>query len=143
MGELHMDNFRDICRKQRLRVTPQRELIYRELCRSRSHPTADLLYSRIKRRSPNITLDTVNRTLQTFVRIGLASIVEGFGGARRYDANLEKHHHVHCRNCNAIRDFQNTNLRQPEIPDEVKREYEEVLAKVVYSGVCARCRRKK
>jgi Fur family peroxide stress response transcriptional regulator len=140
---MQSNNFRDICRSHGLKITPQRELIFRELCKCRNHPTAERLHARVKRRSPNITLDTVNRSLQTFARIGLATIVVGFGGPRRYDANREKHHHVHCRNCNEIRDYRNLKLGSPEVPPQIKREYDDVNATVVISGVCARCRRKK
>ncbi len=134
--------FRQTCRANGLRVTPQREVIYAELCRSGKHPTAEQLCARIRRRFPNLSLDTVNRTLQTFAEIGLAEVVEGHGSPRRYDPNLETHHHAHCLKCGTIVDFRNAEFDQIKAPAKVRREFKVISKKVVFTGICAKCSRR-
>ncbi len=135
------DLFCRTCRESGLRVTPQREAIYSELCRSGKHPTAEQLHTRIRRRFANISLDTVNRTLLTFAEIGLAEVVEGYGSPRRYDPDLESHHHAHCIKCGAIIDFRNVEFDRIKAPAKVRREFKVISKKVVFTGICARCSR--
>ena len=100
-----MDFFRRKCRENTLKVTPQRIVIYKELIKSKDHPNADVLFQRVKNIIPDISLDTVNRTLLTFSKIGIIGVVEGYGDPRRFDPDLEIHHHFRCINCNKIIDF--------------------------------------
>ena len=79
------------CRKTGLKVTPQRLAIFRELLKTDDHPSAEMMYSKIRHDYPGISLDTVNRTLITLNEMGAASIVEGTGDARRYDAGKSEH----------------------------------------------------
>ncbi|MBM3297837.1 MAG: transcriptional repressor, partial [Candidatus Aminicenantes bacterium] len=79
-----MEIYRRKSREKGLKVTPQRAAIYEELLRARDHPTAEAVYRRVLKRMPNISFDTVNRTLLTFAQIGITKIVEGYGQAKRY-----------------------------------------------------------
>ena len=58
-----------------LKVTPQRIAIYRELAGRMQHPSTEMIYKNIKDYYPNISLTTVYRTLETFERMGLISVV--------------------------------------------------------------------
>jgi len=129
------------CRENGLKVTPQRIAIYKKLIQSEKHPTAEQLYKIVKKRFNNISLDTINRTLITFARIGLVSVVEGFGSPRRYDHNLSSHHHVHCVKCGAILDFHNREYDALDVPGEIKRKFEILNKRVVLNGICAKCKR--
>ncbi|MCP4685310.1 MAG: transcriptional repressor [bacterium] len=137
-----LDVLRTRCRKARLRVTPQRIAVYEELCRSRNHPSAEQVYSLVRRRMPTISPNTVNETLLTFAQIGLVEVIEGFGSSRRYDPNLTVHHHIHCAECGAILDFTSENLSHLELPDEITREFEIINARVVITGICSTCKKK-
>ena len=133
---------RAVLRENGLRVTPQREVIYEEFSRSADHPTAEHLHAKVKRRLPNVSLDTVNRTLQTFSRIGLAEIVEGDGSPRRYDPELTAHHHLYCVRCGTIQDFCNSEFDGLDVPRDIKRRFKVLSKRVVVNGICARCLRK-
>ncbi len=142
-GEPALEFFHKNCREHGLRITPQRQAIYKALSASREHPTAEKLHARIQRRFPNISLDTVNRTLLTFAEIGLVDIVEGYGSARRYDPNLDVHHHFHCIKCGAIVDFQSVSYDKLKVPPKIRRAFTILNKKVVLNGICASCRKKK
>jgi len=137
-----MDFLRQKCRENRLKMTPQRVFIYRELLKSRNHPNADILYKRIKHIFPDISLDTVNRTLLTFARIGIVNIVEGKGEPRRFDTNANNHHHFRCVNCNAIIDFDYKPYDDIVVPGDIKKRFIVRNKKVLLEGYCDRCRKK-
>lgn len=138
-----MDFFRGKCREHKLKLTPQRIVIYTELNKSKDHPSAEVLYKRVKKIIPDISLDTVNRTLLTFSKMGIAHIVEGYGDARRYDPDRENHHHFRCVNCSSIIDFNYKPFDDIIIPGEIKKKYTVFNKKVLLEGYCIKCRKKR
>ncbi|MDX9702324.1 MAG: transcriptional repressor [Candidatus Auribacterota bacterium] len=137
-----MDKFEEICRKHDLRITPQRVAIYRELTGDKSHPTADMIYRRMRKIFPFISFDTVNRTLNTFAQIGLIDSVECSGRGSRYDPNTERHHHLRCIQCNKISDFYDSSLDKIEIPKHVHEGFTVLNTSVVLTGICINCSKK-
>jgi len=136
------DLFREKCRQNNLRITPQRLVVYRELIESKDHPSADAVYRRLRRFSPNISLDTVNRTLLTFQKIGLAHIVAGSGVPKRFDAILSRHHHFRCLACNRIVDIYSESFDSLHIPADIRRQYVVISKTVHLEGYCDKCREK-
>ena len=132
--------FMDKCRAAGLKITPQRVAIYRELLQTDEHPSAEMLYEKVKMTFPSISLDTVNRTLLTLNEIGAAFTVEGSGGARRYDGGLNEHQHFKCVKCKRIIDFHHKPFDNVIIPAEIRKKFT-VLRKTVYlEGLCDLCR---
>jgi len=132
--------FIDKCKKVGLKITPQRIAIYNELIRSKEHPSAEMLYERIREVFPNISLDTVNRTLITMSEIGLADIVVSSGGAKRFDGGKDRHQHFKCIKCKRIIDFHHKPFDNIRLPKEISEKYT-VLKKTVYlEGICDACK---
>jgi Fur family peroxide stress response transcriptional regulator len=127
--------------KHRLKITPQRALIYEALLKSKNHPTADDVFQKVVERIPNISFDTVNRTLLTFSKIGLTSVVEGYGQPKRYDTDMDSHHHFRCIQCGDIIDFHNAVYDSLTIPGEIIRRHVVIRHKVVIEGLCAGCKK--
>ena len=138
-----MDFFREKCRENNLKVTPQRIVIYKELLKSKDHPNAEVLFERVKKIFPYISLDTVNRTLLTFSQIGIVSVVEGNGEPRRFDPEVENHHHFRCVKCNTIIDFDYKLYDNIEVPEKINKKFTVLNKKVLLQGYCNRCRNKK
>lgn len=134
-----LEQLQRLCRKYDLKVTPQRIAIYEMLLKSKEHPSAEQLHNEIKTQFPKISLDTVNRTLITYSRIGLISLVEGSGIARRYDADMRNHHHAHCINCGKIIDFYDKTLDSIKVPMEIEKKFKILNKRVVISGLCRIC----
>jgi len=131
--------FTGLCRKKGLKVTPQRMAIYRELIKTDAHPSAEMLYAKVREIHPNISLDTVNRTLLTLNEIGAAFIVEGSGDAKRFDGDLEKHQHFKCLKCKRVIDFSHEPFNNINVPAEIEGRFT-VLRKSVYlEGICDQC----
>ena len=127
------------CQMHNLKVTPQRMAIYRELLKSKEHPTVDAMFQTVRKDFPNISYDTVSRTLQTFAEVGIADLVEVYGGPKRYDSNLTNHHHLHCVSCGKILDFQNVEYDNLNIPDGVQQHFTVHSSRVVLKGMCEKC----
>lgn len=136
-----LDEFRALCQVKGMKVTPQRLAIYEELRNSGDHPSAEMLYIRLRHKLPTITLDTVYRTLNVFSEIGVASIVEGTGNSKRFEGNLDVHHHVRCMKCDKIMDVYNQNYDQLSVPPEVEQGFEILKTTVHIVGICRACSR--
>jgi Fur family peroxide stress response transcriptional regulator len=138
-----LSQFRDKCAELGLKVTPQRTAIYEQLYRSKEHPTADAVYRRVRKKLPNISFDTVNRTLVTFSKQGIIRVVEGYGEAKRFDPDLEPHHHFRCIRCNGIVDFQEQTFDELDVPKNIREQFKVLHKKVVLEGVCESCQKVK
>ena len=135
-----MDFFRGKCREEGLKITPQRIVIYQELLKSKDHPNAEALHKRVKERIPDISLDTVNRTLLTYSKIGIIHVVEGYGEARRYDPHIANHHHFRCVICNVIIDFDYKSYDAIIIPTNIQKAHSVLSKKILLEGYCHKCR---
>jgi Fur family peroxide stress response transcriptional regulator len=87
-----------------------------------------------------MSYDTVSRTMLTFAEIGLAGLVEVYGGAKRFDPNMSNHHHLHCISCGQIIDFNNDQYNNLEIPDDIRQRFMVLNSRVVLKGICENCR---
>ena len=130
-------------KKAKLKITPQRMAILSDLTDNKDHPTADAVYRKIKQKLPNISFDTVNRTLIAFARSGVINAAEGQGGAKRYDPMTEPHHHFHCLKCNRIIDFENKEYDRIKLPENIIKKHQVLGQKIVLDGICQDCKNKK
>jgi Fur family peroxide stress response transcriptional regulator len=134
-----LDVFVENCRRNGLKVTPQRTAVYKTLLESKEHPSAEMVWNNVKRLFTGVSLDTVNRTLLTLAEIGSASIVEGSGDVRRYDGDLDNHQHFKCIKCKKIFDFHYPPFDDIKVPANVAAKFK-ILRKTVYlEGICNSC----
>ena len=134
-----VQHFIDACRQHQLKITPQRMAIYRALVDADQHPTADVMFQKVRNAYPSISFDTVNRTLLTFAAIGLVDVVEVFGGPKRFDPNVDDHHHLHCVACGRIIDFEHKSYADLDVPAEITRRFTVISKRVVLKGLCETC----
>ena len=134
-----MAAFENSCRKASLKVTHQRLEIYRELAQAYDHPSAEVLYRRIIKRLPTISLDTVYRTLATLNRHGLISRVQTGESQARYEVERFSHHHAVCRECGAMTDFIWTSFDETQVPATMRGWGEIIKKNVVLEGTCCTC----
>ena len=131
--------FEQICKAAGLKVTQQRLEIYQQLLRAKDHPAAEALHSRLVKRLPTLSLDTVYRTLATFERLGLVHRLETTGSQARYEALTSPHHHFLCDRCGKVIDFswQDFDTLAPPPPPAGAERVERTS--VVLHGQCADC----
>jgi Fe2+ or Zn2+ uptake regulation protein len=90
------DAITKLFRHHGLRRTRQRDLLYRQLASTDSHPTAEELFTRARRLDSRLSLATVYNTLETLHDAGLCIRVPCPTGAgpARYDACTTNHVHL-------------------------------------------------
>ncbi len=130
------------CAEHGLKMTPQRAIIFEEIAKARDHPSADALFKRVRKTLPNISFDTVYRTLLSFTEIGIVNLVEGTGEQRRFEPNMHHHHHFRCIKCHAIHDFENDAYDELAVPDVVQKQGVVLSKRVVLEGICSTCKGK-
>ena len=120
------------------RRTQQRRVILEEMRCLRSHPTADELHLRVRKRLPRISLATVYRNLDRLVATGQVARVEWAGAQRRFDGETTPHSHVRCERCQRVADL-------PVAPGlslaaaQAGTDYQVTGARVEYLGWCPVC----
>ena len=134
-----MTEFEDACRKADLKVTHQRLEIYRELARAKDHPSAEMLYKRILKRLPTISLDTVYRTLSTLEKHGLITRVQTVESQARFEAKMACHHHAVCTKCGSITDFTWDELDTLTMPSSLSDWGKVTKKNATLEGICSTC----
>ncbi len=127
------------CKELGIKVTPQRIAIYRELANTNEHPSTEVIYKKILNYYPNISLTTVYRTLETFEKLGLVSVVNVLYNVARYDANLEPHHHLVCVMCKKVEDIYDDSLQNLDLSEKTLQNYKLLGYTVQINGICSDC----
>ena len=89
-----------------LKYSRQRESIKDNLMHRTDHPTADMVYSDIRKVYPNISLGTVYRNLALLSDLGEIQKLTTSDGAVRFDGNTAPHNHFTCRKCGSVLDLE-------------------------------------
>jgi Fur family peroxide stress response transcriptional regulator len=95
-----------------LKVTPQRIAILEAVVKLHNHPTADNIIDYIRKNHPNIATATVYKVLDALVENRLINKVKTEKDIMRYDAFLEKHHHLYSSESDRIEDYQDEELNE-------------------------------
>lgn len=132
------DELTDIFRSRGLKITPQRQLIFRILHGELAHPTAEAVHARASREMPTMSLRTVYQTLNDLAAMGEVVQIDLGTGSARFDTNLDAHHHVVCTGCGTIRDIV-VDFAGVEIPEDCLDGFSVSSTDLVVRGVCAPC----
>ena len=127
---------------QNLRMTRQRQVILEELRKVKTHPSADELYEKVKRRLPRISLGTVYRNLEILTRLGEIQHVEIGGAMKRFDGNPKNHYHIRCIRCARVDDVQIGPLKQVEDALAGSTDYQITGHRLEFVGLCGKCSKK-
>jgi len=107
---MKINEIRDKLVEKGLKVTPQRIAILEAIIRLDNHPTVENIVDFIRRNNPNIATATVYKVLDALVENDLVRKVKTEKDIMRYDANLEKHHHLYCSDSDRIEDYSDNEL---------------------------------
>jgi len=133
------NNTKNILKEKGIKVTPQRVVIYDSLQGNLDHPTADAVYNIVRNKMSNISFDTVFRTLRLFTESGIIHVASSIAGIKRYDPNIETHHHFECVKCGNIIDIVDSSLNLESLINVVNESHNILDYKLVMTGICAEC----
>ena len=137
-----LEHFKQACKARELRVTPQRIEIFKTVAQSKEHPDAERVFEIVRKTMPNVSLDTVYRTLSSLEALGLVFRV-GFSSKARFDADLDEHYHFVCTHCGEVFDVIPASGEQLSIPPEVQHLGRVQKVNLQFSGLCRRCQENK
>ena len=126
-------------RAEGLRVTPQRQAIFRLLEGNVEHPTVEALYESARSEMPTISLKTVYQTVHDLEELGEVALLDVGTGSVRVDPNVEDaHHHLVCTRCGMVRDVL-VDVGALRIPARERRGFTVADVEVNFRGVCDEC----
>lgn len=128
---------------QTLKYSRQRESIKELLIYRKDHPTADMIYTDMRKSFPNISLGTVYRNLSLLSEIGEIKKLSTGDGVDRYDAVTAPHNHFICRHCKAVMDLEMEDIGA--IKALAEKNFHGVIEdySVNFYGLCETCKDKK
>lgn len=118
-----------------LRVTPQRQAVFRLLDGNDTHPTVEALHGAVRASMPTVSLRTVYQTVYDLARLGEVHVLDVGTGQVRVDPNVEEpHHHLVCSRCGRVDDVAVEAPLPPPTPG-----FRAERVEVVFRGTCAAC----
>ena len=104
------------------------------------HPSAEMVYNRLKQEYPDISLGTVYRNLAMFKEKGEIISVGTVNGVERFDGNTAPHVHFICTDCSGVSD-----LPRIDVPEALSRDVAAQtggrieMCQLTFVGQCNQC----
>jgi Fur family transcriptional regulator, peroxide stress response regulator len=118
--------------RKQARTTKQLEIVWEAIKDDKSHPTADQVYDRVRKKLPNISLGTVYRNLQKLVADQKLQVLMR-GRSQHFDPLVQKHQHD--RVYDVVLDNQRE-IKPVKLPHEGFKVTSHQLA---FYGICKHC----
>ena len=133
------DQLTDLFRERGLRVTPQRQVIFRLLYGDVGHPTVESLYERARAEMPTMSLKTAYQTVHDLEALGEVDVLDLGTGSVRVDPNVEHaHHHLVCNTCGRVRDLP-VEFDGLKVPGRYRTDFTVDAVQVIFRGRCDVC----
>jgi len=117
----------------------KRDAIYDVICSTKSHPSAEWVYTRVKEIYPDISLGTVYRNIAKFKEDGKIISVSVVNGQERIDGDTSDHCHFVCTECGAVIDS-----GHPDVTEIYEKVFSDTGCtpkkhNLVFYGACSKC----
>jgi Fur family peroxide stress response transcriptional regulator len=99
------------------------------------------IYQAVQPRFPMLSLNTVYYTVASLREAGLIADVPVQDSAARFDANMDRHHHLVCLGCHKIEDLYDHALDQLKVSARKTNGYLLESHRVEFRGYCSKCRK--
>lgn len=93
------------------RLTRQRRVVLEQLRKVKTHPTADELFSMVRKVIPSISLGTVYRNLNLLKEEGEILELNLGKYSSRYDGDTSLHYHFFCLRCKKVLDVESYKIK--------------------------------
>ena len=127
-------------RRTGLKLTPQRLAILQYLEGNTDHPSAEMIYSLVKKQYPTMSFATVYKTIETLKKSGHLLELTIDSDRRRYDPETGQHHHLICVKCKKISDIKK--VFSIDITAEEKESVDIIGNHIEFYGICPECKQK-
>lgn len=121
----------------------KRNAILAYLRQTKEHPSAEMVYARLKPEYPDLSLGTVYRNLSLFKQQGEIISIGTLDGVERFDGHTQPHVHFFCTQCGQVLDV-------PQLPacGQLSTQAEACVGgeihtcQITFTGVCSVCNEK-
>ena len=131
-----------ILRDNGCKVTPQRLAVYDMLSHTTEHPTAEMIYQKVKEQYPTMSFATVYKSVEIFSKLGVIQVLNTGEDSFRYDANVMEHPHIRCTKCGRVNDVSHLDARAVESLVENETGFKVNGHQFYFYGICPDCQKK-
>ena len=125
-----------------MKFSKQREIILNEIMNSNLHPTADTIYTNLKKDNPELSLGTVYRNLSQLTKHGYISKLSIPNQSDRFDKNIRPHAHLICEDCKNIYDLESNSIESFILALSKEKNLTINRYDIVLKGICKNCKNK-
>jgi Fur family transcriptional regulator, ferric uptake regulator len=137
------DIFKEYCRENGMRCTPERDIILDEIYRKDGHFDIDELFIRLRKQYPRerISKASIYRNTPLFIKAGLLRESLNDEGRTTYEHTLGHAHHDHmkCMKCGKIIEFYDDSIDKTQEKICKKNGFRMIWHVHVINGVCLKC----
>jgi len=121
------------------RFSRQREEILKILKATKSHPTAEWIYSQARKKIPRLSLGTVYRNLNNLHQKGAIRKLQLGTPFDRFDADTSPHQHFVCKKCGKIYDLFLDLEKDLKAMAQREKKFRIEKVEVEFHGICLNC----
>ena len=119
----------------------KRDAILNCICSTKTHPSAEWVYARLKPDIPDLSLATVYRNISLFKDQGKVVTVATVNGHERIDGDTSPHPHFICSKCSSVIDIEPLNGEKALETDILEKYGFEVNShELLFRGCCNKCK---
>lgn len=138
-----MEKYVKLLKEKNLKITHHRIAILTYLDQHRTHPTADEIYTQLKKTNPSLSKTTVYNSLEMLKKQGIIMSLSICKSESRYDFDSDIHHHFFCNQCNRIYDIDYKCPNIEKIHNKIQEEGHKIVETHGYfKGICKNCLKK-
>lgn len=118
----------------------KRNAILAYLQETKEHPSAEMVYARLKPDFPDLSLGTVYRNLSMFKQQGAIVSLGTVNGVERFDGIVNPHVHFVCNDCGAVLDLPSIDVSR-ELADAagIAANGQVDGCQLIFTGRCRQC----
>ena len=107
-----MERLKNALKKENMRLTEQRLLIWEQINKSKKHLDVEEIFSQLRKKGSNVSRATIYRTLDVLVKNNLIRKMDLGEGHSLYEPKIQDEHHDHmiCEDTGKIIEFFNEEL---------------------------------
>jgi Fur family transcriptional regulator, peroxide stress response regulator len=124
------------------RRSQQRARILEILKETKSHPTADWVYKKLKEEIPDLSLGTVYRNLKVLAEQGHIQKLPFGSTFDRFEAKIAPHYHLVCEKCGLVEDFEMPQYSDINQKAEKMSSFQISRHRIDFFGLCKKCQNK-
>ena len=124
-----------------MKYSKQREIILNYVKSVKTHPTAEIIYEKVREKDKKISLGTVYRNLEQLHKNGDIKRLKMANEKDRFDGNVLHHYHGICTKCSKIVDVFVDYYDDIDKYVNKKANLEVLSHDIIFNVICPKCKK--